>query len=85
MLTQRYVNAAMQHATYQQSADGRSYSGEVSGVSGVCSQAATRDACRVELRDVLDTWLLLRQCQQSPIPPMDGIPLVAWSWMQRGM
>ena len=84
MLT-RYMKAALQHATYQPSADGQSYRGEIPGLPGLYAQAATRDACRLELRDMLETWRLLRLCQQLPIPPIDGIPLAAWVWMQRGV
>jgi predicted RNase H-like HicB family nuclease len=81
----RYTKAAMHHATYQQSADRQAYHGEITGLPGLHAQAATRDACRVELRDTLETWLQLRLCQQLPIPPVDGIPLVAWMWIQQGV
>ncbi len=81
----RYMNAALQHATYEQWGDGQPYRGEITGLPDLYSEAATRDACRLELRDTLETWLLLRLCQQLPIPPMDGIPLAAWMWMKRGV
>jgi len=81
----RYTKAAMHHATYQQSVGSRAYQGAITGLPGLHAQAATRDACRVELRDTLETWLQLRLCQQLPIPPVDGIPLVAWMWIQRGV
>jgi predicted RNase H-like HicB family nuclease len=84
MLT-RYLKAAMQQATYQQSADGQSYYGAIPALPGVSSQAATRDACRMELRNLLETWLLLGLCRQLSIPPMHGIPLAAWIYIKRGV
>jgi predicted RNase H-like HicB family nuclease len=80
----RYIKAAMQHATYEQLAPNQSYSGTIPGLPGLHSQAATEDASRIELRDRLETWLLQRLDAQLPIPPVDGIPLIAWIWMKRG-
>ena len=80
MLT-RYIKAAMRHATYAPGADGQSYVGEIKEIPGLSSQAATRNGCQMELRAKLETWLRLQLCLQQPIPPMDGIPWVAWTWI----
>lgn len=80
----RYVQAAMRHATYQYSASGQPYHGAIAELTGVRSQAATQDGCRAELRAVLETWVLLRLCQQRPVPPIDGIALVAWIGIKQG-
>jgi hypothetical protein len=80
----RYVEATMRHATYDQAAAGQPYQGQITGLPSLCAEATTRDACRTELRDVLETWLRVRLCQQLPIPPMDGIPLAAWVWIKQG-
>src|SRR5688572_23247863 len=77
----RYVEAAMRHATYDQAAAGQPYQGQIAGLPSLHAEAITPDACRTELRDVLETWLRVRMCQQLPIPPMDGIPLAAWVWI----
>jgi hypothetical protein len=80
----RYVEAAMRHATYEQSAADQPYRGGITGLPSLRAEAPTRDGCRAELRDVLETWLRVRLCQQQPIPPMDGIPLAAWVWIKQG-
>ena len=81
----RYTKAAMQHATYEHSTQDQSYHGEIPGLPGLRSQAATLDSCRVALRDKLASWLLLRLCLQLPIPSIEGMPLNAWIWIQRGV
>lgn len=81
----RYIKAAMQQATYQQSAADQPYCGAIPGLPDVHSRAATQDASRVELRDAMETWLLQRLGGQLPIPPVDGVPLIAWIWMKRGI
>jgi hypothetical protein len=80
----RYVEAAMRHATYEQSATGQPYHGQITGLPSLRAEATTPDVCRTELRDVLETWLRVRLCQQLPVPPMDGIPLAAWVWIKQG-
>ncbi len=80
----RYVKAAMQHATYHQAAANEPCYGAIGQLPAVHSQAATPEACRMELRDALETWLLLRLCKGVPILPIDGIPLTAWIQMKRG-
>ena len=80
----RYVKAAMRHATYRCSASGQPYRGAITGLTGVSSQAATHDECRAELRAALETWLLVRLCQQQPVPLLDGIPLLAWVRIKQG-
>ena len=81
----RYIKAAMNHATYQQSADGQPYHGEIAELPGLHAQAASQDACRAELRGQLRWWLQLRLCRQLPIPAIDGIPLVAWMQLERSV
>jgi predicted RNase H-like HicB family nuclease len=80
----RYVKAAMQHATYHQAAAHEPCFGAIAQLPDVRAQAATPDACRMELRDALETWLLLRVCLGAAILPIDGIPLTAWIQMSRG-
>ena len=48
-------------ARYEFLPDDGSYYGENPGINGVFANAATLEACRDELRDVLEGWLLLRQ------------------------
>jgi predicted RNase H-like HicB family nuclease len=57
MLTD-YINEAMSRATYKSLEDG-TYFGEVPGLQGVWANATALEACRRELQDVLEGWLIL--------------------------
>jgi predicted RNase H-like HicB family nuclease len=80
----RYIKAAMRHETYQQSATDQPWYGAISGLPTLHSQAATREACRAELHDVLESWLLGRIAQGLSVPPIDRIPLTEWITLKRG-
>lgn len=74
MLT-AYIRAAMRQATYEILPDDGSYYGEIPGFQGVWAEAPTLEACRDELQDVLETWILVRVADHLPLPVMDGIDL----------
>lgn len=57
MLTE-YIRAAMRRAAYEILPDGTFY-GEISGFQGVYANAETLEACREELREVLEGWIVL--------------------------
>lgn len=71
----RYIRAAMARARYEIIEDDRSYYGSISGIQGVWASAPTLEACRSELEEVLEDWLLLSIAEHSPIPEIDGIRL----------
>jgi predicted RNase H-like HicB family nuclease len=74
MLTE-YLAAAMRQARYEILPDDGSFYGELPGFDGVYANAATLEACRDELREVLEEWLLLRVSRGLPIPATGGITL----------
>lgn len=69
-----YLDKAMSHAQVEQIEDG-SYFGSISGFEGVWADADTEDACRAELRQVLEGWILLNIADHTPLPVVDGITL----------
>jgi predicted RNase H-like HicB family nuclease len=73
MLTD-YINAGMRHATYEKLADG-TYYGEIPSTPGVWANAPTLEACREELRSVLEGWILLGLRRGHALPVIDGIEL----------
>lgn len=75
MLT-AYIRAAMGRATYEILDDG-SYYGEIPGLPGVLANAPTLEACRQELQDVLEGWLILGLRLGHTIPVIGGIDLRA--------
>jgi hypothetical protein len=52
-----YVRAAMRQAAYEILADGTFY-GEIPGFQGVYSNAESLEACREQLLEVLEGWLI---------------------------
>lgn len=71
----KYIQAAMERATYEILPDDGSYYGRIPSFPGVWANAATLEGCRKELAEVLEDWLLIGLSQQLPIPIIDGIDL----------
>jgi predicted RNase H-like HicB family nuclease len=74
MLT-AYINAAMRSAHYEILEGGEGYVGKIPVLQGVWANAATLEACRDELREVLEEWILLGLKMNHDIPAIDGIEL----------
>jgi predicted RNase H-like HicB family nuclease len=74
MLT-RYIRAAMHRAKYEILSDDGSFYGEVPGLDGVYADGTTLEACREELEEVLEEWILLWVSKNLPLPVVDGIEL----------
>lgn len=73
MLT-RFLQTAMRLAKYEILEDG-SYYGSIPGLDGAWASASSLEACREELEEVLEDWLLFRLFRQLPIPAIGGIEL----------
>ena len=73
MLT-AYIRAAMKRVQYEKLEDG-SYYGEIPGFQGVWGNAPSLEACRDELQEVLEDWILLGLRLGHPLPVVDGIDL----------
>jgi len=75
MLT-RYVRAAMENAHYEILPDDGTFYGEIPGLEGVYANAPTLEACRRELEEVLEEWILFRVSRNLAVPAVGGIELV---------
>ena len=73
MLTE-YIRAAMRRATYEILTDNTFY-GEIPGFQGVYANAKTLEACREELQEVLEGWIVLGLGLGHSLPVVDGIEL----------
>jgi predicted RNase H-like HicB family nuclease len=73
MLTS-YINAAMRQATYEILSDGTFY-GEIPGFKGVYANAKTLEACREELQEILEGWIILGLRLGHSLPVVNGIEL----------
>ncbi|MFB2893256.1 type II toxin-antitoxin system HicB family antitoxin [Aerosakkonemataceae cyanobacterium BLCC-F50] len=74
MLT-KYIQAALRQAKYEIFPDDGTFYGEIPICEGVYANAASLDACREELQEVLEDWILLSLTLNLPLPVIDGIDL----------
>jgi predicted RNase H-like HicB family nuclease len=74
MLT-KYIQAAMQHATYEFSDEDGLFIGEIPGFQGVWMDSETLEDCRVQLQEVLEEWIVLGLQLGHPFPAVDGLEL----------
>lgn len=70
-----YIQAAMRQAKYEILADDNSFYGEISGCQGVWANAPTLEACRDELQEVLEGWIILGLRNGHSLPVINGINL----------
>lgn len=62
-----YIEKKLKTAQYKLLKDG-SYFGEIPGLKGVWASARSLEDCRVELKEVLEDWLLLKIRSREKIP-----------------
>ena len=67
MLT-NYLHAALRRAKYEILSDDGSYYGEIPGFDGVYANTDTLEACRDELAEVLEEWILFRISRNLSLP-----------------
>ena len=71
MLTE-YIRAAMHRATYEILSDGTFYV-EIPGFQGVYANAETLEACREQLQEVLEGWIVLGLRMGHSLPVVESI------------
>ncbi len=67
MLTD-YIRSAMKQAKYEILTDDGSFYGEIPGFNGVHANTQTLEACRDELEEVLQEWILFRVSRNLHLP-----------------
>jgi predicted RNase H-like HicB family nuclease len=75
MLTD-YIRSALHRARYEILPDDGSFYGEIPGFDGVYADADTLEACREELEEVLEEWILFRISRNLSLPVVDELELV---------
>jgi predicted RNase H-like HicB family nuclease len=73
MLT-RYNQAAMKRAQYELLED-KTFYGSIPGFEGVWANEPTLEACRQELQEALEDWILLGVSLNHDLPVVDDIEL----------
>ena len=70
-----YLHAGLSHAQYEILPEDQTFYGEIPECQGVYANAKTLEACRTELGEVLEEWVLFRVSRNLPLPILDGIEL----------
>lgn len=73
MLT-KYIEAAMHRAMYELLEDGTFY-GRIPNCQGAWANAETLEACRDELQEVLEGWIIIGLRLGHTLPVLDEIDL----------
>jgi predicted RNase H-like HicB family nuclease len=66
-----YIQKALEKARYKVLEDGTWFA-EIPDFEGVWANAGTVEACRHELQEVLEEWLMLKIRDHDPIPEIEG-------------
>jgi predicted RNase H-like HicB family nuclease len=70
------MRASMRLAKYEILSDDGTFYGEIPGFDGIHANADTLEACRDELEEVLEEWILFRISRNLSLPIVDGIELI---------
>jgi len=70
-----YMKAALHHAKYEILPDDGTFYAEIPECQGVYANAETLEACREQLEEVLEEWILFRLNKNLLLPVVDGIDL----------
>ena len=70
----RYVSCALDRAQYRLLEDG-SFAATVRGLRGVIATGATLEACRSDLTEVIEEWVLVRVARGLAVPALDGVTI----------
>lgn len=68
-----YIQAAMRKAKYEILDGDEGFYAEIPGFQGVWANAPTLEACREELAEVLEEWILFHISDNTPLPKINGI------------
>jgi len=68
----RYINQALHRARYKE-VDGGLFCATVPGLRGVIATGPTLEACRDQLAEVVEEWVLVRVARGLTVPRLGGI------------
>lgn len=71
-MIREYVERGLHRARYDKLEDG-TFVAEVRGLRGVVATGATLEACRRQLAEVIEEWVLVRVSRGLRVPALDGI------------
>ena len=68
----RFLDRALRRAQYRQ-VDGGTFCATVSGLRGVIATGSSLEACRDQLAEVVEEWVLVRVARGLRVPTLDGV------------
>jgi predicted RNase H-like HicB family nuclease len=71
-MIREYIARALHSARYDKLEDG-TFAGEIPPLRGVLAHAPTLEACRDQLAEVVEEWVLVRVSRGLAVPAIDGI------------
>ncbi len=71
-MIRRYVDEALRRARYDK-LDDRTFCAAVPSLRGVLATGRTLEACREELGEVVEEWVLVRVAQGLSVPPLRSV------------
>jgi len=71
-MIRQHVDATLRGARYEKLDDGTFY-GEVPKLRGVLATAPNLEACRNQIAEVVEEWVLMRIANGLPVPPLGKI------------
>ena len=75
LMISRYLEEALRRARYV-AMPGSGYTATVRGLRGVIAHARTRAACRTQLSEVVEEWVLVRVARGLRIPRLGRVFMV---------
>lgn len=70
-----YLKAALERATYEMIDDEEPFYGEIDGVEGVWATGKTLEACRRNLSQALEDWILFSIHRGATLPVLGDVAL----------
>lgn len=70
-----YIQRALERAHYEKIRDSEPFYGEIPALKGVWATGKTLEACRRNLAETVEGWIMVRLRKGLPIPKLDGITL----------
>lgn len=68
----RYIDEALHRAAYSV-VDGDTFCATVGGLPGVIATGRTLEACRDQLAEVVEEWVLVRVSRRLPVPRLGTV------------
>ncbi|GAB4189058.1 MAG: type II toxin-antitoxin system HicB family antitoxin [Coleofasciculaceae cyanobacterium] len=74
-MIQKYLQKAMEAAHYELLENDEGFYGEIPTAPGVWATGSTLEACRKELLEVLEEWIIVGIAMGHELPEFDGMTI----------